>query len=158
MTWHLIAFLQELWRVCDYCVEHWRTVCVSLRFSAMCPMGMETAQLTRTSTVSVERFRKNFWTAVPKQPPIVICVHIEWFLDLVCIRIDDWRGVNCGSCSYKWELFISQTRCALEYEDRLGVFREKVEKVCAVTSKRFPLLFQYITFRIICSYIWVQGR
>jgi hypothetical protein len=38
------------------------------------------------------------------------------------------------------------------------VFREKVEKVCAVTAYRFPLLFSYIPFRIICSYLSIQGK
>jgi hypothetical protein len=72
--------------------------------------------------------------------------------------VDNWRWFTSGKCSYRRELFISQTWCALEYEDRFGVFMERVEKVCAVTAYCFPLLFQYIPFRIIRSYISIQEK
>jgi hypothetical protein len=121
-------------------------------------MQMETAHLSRASPGSLEQFQNNFRTASRKHSPIVVCVYIQWFLDLLCWRVDDGRGVTCGNCIYRRELFISQTWCALECEIQFCVFREKVEKMCAVTAYLRPLLFSYIPFRIICGYLSIQGK
>jgi hypothetical protein len=98
-----------IWRACGYCVGHRINVCVRLRFSPLCSMGVETANWTR---------------AVPETLKLILSsLILIWYLQGPMLK-------TCGNCNYRWELLISQAWCVQVYENQFGLFRERTLRKC----------------------------